>query len=264
MTENQEKPAAEAQVPAAAGQGEIEGVIVTGEHDGVVEAAMVATDGTVAMASDVVVDTVTGAGRAVTVATDGESTVISGVVADEQGVLAEGAIGVSGDDAIIVARFADMDAAKEAYEGLCEAEAEGRLDIEGVLVANADAEGKVHIVKMTDHKTRNGFVAGAVAGAVVGILFPPTILVGALWAGVAGGAIGKLRNIGAKSQVAKDLAAVLTPGSSGIIALAKLAAVPEVEKALPKAEEVKSAPVSEETAAAVKDAAKEAGATPEA
>ena len=118
-----------------------------------------------------------------TPATTDEGIVVAGVIADEQGVIAEGAIGVQGDNAIVVAAFADEDAAKAAYYGLIDREIAGVLDIEGVLVARADETGKIHIVKMTDHKTRNGFLAGAVAGAVVGIIFPPSIIAGALWAG---------------------------------------------------------------------------------
>ena len=196
-----------------------------------------------------------------TAATTDEGIVVAGVIADEQGVIAEGAIGVQGDNAIVVARFADEDAAKAAYFGLIDREIAGVLDIEGVLVARAEETGKIHIVKMTDHKTRNGFLAGAVAGAVVGTIFPPSIIAGAVWAGLGGAALGKLGNVATRSAVAKDLASVLTPGSSGIVALVKLTQVREVEKELPTATAVKSAPVSDEAAAAVMDAAKAAGTT---
>ena len=215
-------------------------------------------------AAAVELDADTGLVRAATLDADKSGVLMTGVVADEAGVLAEGAVGVTAEGyAIIVARFASEEAAKEAYQGLLAAEEAKRIDIEGVLVAQADADGKIHIVKMTDHKTRNGFLAGAVAGAVVGIIFPPTILAGALWAGVGGAAIGKLRNLGTRNKVANDLAAVLVPGSSGIIALGKLTQVAAVKEALPAAEEVKAAAVTDETAATVKAAAKEAGATPE-
>jgi uncharacterized membrane protein len=216
-------------------------------------------------AAMVSVDEETGVVSAATLDADEHAVLMTGIVADEDGVLAEGAIGVNDQGyAIVVARFANEDAAKGAYSGLLEAEKSGALDIEGVLVAQADAEGKINIIKMTDHKTRNGFLAGAVAGAVVGVLFPPAILASAVWAGVGGAAIGKLRNLGARNKVAKDLAAVLTPGSSGIIALARLAEVEQVQKALPEAEEVKAAAITDETAATVKEAAKESGAAPEA
>jgi len=241
MTEEQKQTAPETaeQAPATeAAAPEITGVIIGAEQDGVAEV--------------------------VAIVTDGETTVAEAVIADEYGVLAEGAIGVSGNNAIIVAAFADENAAKQAYEKLVAAEKAGTLDIEGVLVASADDKGKINVVKMTDHKTRNGFLGGAVAGAVVGIIFPPAIIASALWVGVGGAAIGKIRHTAAKSAAAKELAAVLGPNTSGIIALATLAAVPEVEKALPEATAVKSAPVSDETAELVKEAAKEAGAAPEA
>jgi uncharacterized membrane protein len=218
----------------------------------------------VAIAAAIVeVDPQAGLASATTLSADAHSALITGVVADEAGVLAEGAIGVTDQGyAVVVARFANEDAAKFAYEGILEAEKAGSLDIEGVLVANADETGKIHLVKMTDHKTRNGFVAGAVAGAVVGVLFPPTILAGALWAGAGGAAIGKLRNLGARNKVAKDLASVLVPGSSGIIALARLNQVEQVQKALPEAEEVKAAAVTDKAADTIKEAAKEAGTAP--
>jgi uncharacterized membrane protein len=201
--------------------------------------------------------------RVVAAAADSDGNAIfEGVVADEQGILAEGAIGVSGDNAIVVARFANMDAAQAAYATLVDAEKSGALDIDGVLVANADAEGKINVVKMTDHHTRKGFLAGAVAGVVLGIIFPPSIIASALAVGAGGAAIGKLGNLNAKNDAARDLASVLTPGSSGIIALVRLAQVEEVKKELPEAAEVKAAPVSDEAAAAVKDAAAAAGSVP--
>jgi uncharacterized membrane protein len=217
--------------------GKVEGFVVASEQDGIATIVGGAAD-------------------------DQGNAVIEGVVADEQGVLAEGAIGVSGDDAILVARFADIDAAKQAYELVVAAEEAGNLDIEGVLVANADAEGKINIVKMTDHHTRKGFAIGAVAGVVVGIIFPPSIIASALVVGAGGAAVGKLGNLNARNATARDLASVLTPGSSGIIAVVKLAQVEAVKEKLPDAEEVKAAPVSDEAAAAVKDAAKASGSVP--
>ena len=92
------------------------------------------------------------------------------------GIQALAGIAVQGDQALIVAQFADMDSAKAAYYALVDAEAKRAIDIQGVLVANADYQGKIHIQKMTDHTTRNGLKWGAIAGAVIGLIFPPTII----------------------------------------------------------------------------------------
>ncbi len=180
-------------------------------------------------------------------------------VSDDRGVEAVAGIAVQGNQALIVAQFADMDSAKAAYYALVDAEVKRAVDIDGVLVANADYQGKIHIQKMTDHKTRNGFLWGAVGGAVIGLIFPPTILAGAVAVGVAGAAVGKAGNVLMKSEVADELAGVITPGTSGIVALVSITAVDAVKATIPDAKVVKSAPVSDEAATAIKQAAKAGG-----
>ena len=183
-----------------------------------------------------------------------------GVIADDQGVLAEGGIAIQGNQALLLARFADMDAAGAAYEVLREAESKRAIDIQGVLVVDADYEGKIKIRKLTDHHTRTGLAWGAVGGAALAIIFPATLLAGAVAGGVVGAAIGKAGNIKTKSDLAKELADVITPGTSGIVAVVDITAVDAVSQAIPDAAEVKSVPIDAETAAAVTDAAKSASA----
>ena len=188
--------------------------------------------------------------------------VVAAVVGDDSGLQAAGVIAVEGDYAVLVAQFADMDSATVAYEALRDAEYRRAIDIEGVLVVNADFQGKIHIQKMTDHRSRNGFIWGAVAGAALAIIFPPTLLAGAVAGGAAGLALGKAGNLLKKGQVAAELASVITPGTSGIVALVAITAVDAVTKAIPQAKAVKSVPVDNETADAVKEAAKAAGDQP--
>jgi uncharacterized membrane protein len=181
------------------------------------------------------------------------------VAADGAGVEAVAAIAVQGNRALIVAQFADMDAAKQAYYTLIDAEAKRAIDIDGVMVVNADYQGKINVQKMTDHKTRNGFLWGAAGGVVLGIIFPPSILASAVAVGVAGAAVGKVGHTMAKGKVADELAGVITPGTSGIIAIVEITAVDAVKAEIPEAKVVKSAPVDDETAAAVQAAAKASG-----
>lgn len=183
------------------------------------------------------------------------------VVADEFGVQTTRALAVQGNYAVLVAQFADMDAAKLAYDELRDAEAKRAIDIHGALVVNADYMGKVHIQTMTDHTTRNGFLWGAVAGVVVGLIFPPSILVDTAAVAIAGAALGKAGNELKKSAAAHDLTSVITPGTSGIVVLAAITAVDAVKQTIPQATAVKTAPVSDETAEAVKTAATSAGGT---
>jgi uncharacterized membrane protein len=179
----------------------------------------------------------------------------SGAIVDDHGVLAEGGIAVQGNQALLVARFADMDSAGAAYEALRDAESRRAIDIQGVLVVDSDYQGNLKIRKLTDHHTRNGMVWGAVAGAALAIIFPPSLLAGAALGGVVGAAAGKAGNIKTKSDLAKDLADVITPGTSGIVAVVDVTAIDAVKQTIPDATEVKAVPVDAETATAVTDAA---------
>ena len=181
--------------------------------------------------------------------------VAAGRIADEQGVLAEAAIAAQGDHALLVARFADPTLAMAAYDLLLDAEIAEELEIDGVLVVNADEKGKLHVQKMTDHSTRKGLKWGIVGGVVAGIFLPATIIGGAIALGVAGATAGKARNLYHRVEVEEELAGVITPGTSGIMALVSGWAAEAVAKKLTEAQEVKTVPVDEETAEAVKAAA---------
>ena len=177
-------------------------------------------------------------------------------VRDQYGVLAEGAVAVQGDSALVVARFADTGAARSVYDGLRSAETDGTLDIDGVLVVKADDDGRIRVEKMTDHSTRNGLAWGIVGGVVAAVFLPATIVAGAVALGAAGAAAGKARNLKRRVDVEKELAGVITPGTSGILALVTAKDAPKVEAAAKvQAEEVKTVPVDEETADAIKEAA---------
>jgi uncharacterized membrane protein len=176
-------------------------------------------------------------------------------VTDDKGVLAEAAIAVEGNHALIVARFADANAAVAIYGRLLSAEIDGSLEIDGVLVAKADNDGRIHIQKMTEHSTRKGLKWGIVGGVVAGIFLPATIVGGAVALGFAGAAAGKARNLYHRVEVEKELTDVITPGTSGILCLVSATAAPDVRLKMPEAQEVKTVPVDEETADAIKAAA---------
>ena len=181
--------------------------------------------------------------------------VVATQVSDDKGVIAEAAIAAEGDHALIVARFADTTSAIAIYHELLGAELDGSLEIDGVLVAKADADGRIHIQKMTEHSTRKGLKWGIVGGVVAGIFLPATIIGGAVALGVAGAAAGKARNLYHRVEVEKALTDVITPGTSGILCLVSAPAAETIAKKMPEAQEIKTVPVDQETAGAIKAAA---------
>ena len=153
--------------------------------------------------------------------------------------------------AVIVGVFSDPTEAQAAYELLSDIERTTSLRIDGVVVASADAEGKVHLGKVTDHSTKTGLKWGVVGGVALGILFPPSILAGAVGAGALGASIGKVRNVAHRSGLAEQLEGVLVPNSSGVIALVEDTAVVEIEKALAKADQIVTKAVDQQVAAEI-------------
>jgi len=181
--------------------------------------------------------------------------IVAASVGDEQGDVFQGAVAAQGSHAVLIARFADPDAAAKVYDELRNGEAGGSYHIDGVLVVHADESGKVSVQKLTDHHTRKGVGWGVVGGVIAGILFPPSILASAVVLGGAGGVLGKIGNIREKQRVETAVADVITAGTSGILALVSLEDVDAVKATMPAAQEVKTIPVDDKTAAAIEQVA---------
>jgi len=195
---------------------------------------------------------------AVAVEADDTGATVVGAIGDETGTQAAGAVVTDYEYAVALAAFNDEDAAKAAYAALGEAESQGRLAIEGVLVVKTDDQGKIKVQEMTDHSTKTGVKWGAVGGLVIGIFFPPALLASTIGWGVVGGVLGKVRNVAHKSEMADALAGTLGPNQSGILALVKAADVDGVKAAMPDATKVRTAGVDDSTAKQISEAAKQA------
>jgi uncharacterized membrane protein len=152
---------------------------------------------------------------------------------------------------LIVGVFSNTSDAELAYNQLSEIERTSRLRIDGVIVASCDAEGKVHLGAVTEHSTKTGLKWGVVGGVLLGLVFPPTVLAGAVGAGAVGAAIGKVRNVANRSGLADQLEGVMQPNTSGVIALVEDTAVVEIQRALAKADEIVTKAVDKQVAAEI-------------
>ncbi|MFL6153644.1 MAG: hypothetical protein ACJ72B_14795, partial [Ornithinibacter sp.] len=96
---------------------------------------------------------------------------------------------------LFIADFNDTSAAHEAYAALKSLEDGRHFAIDGVIVVNRDADGKLEIEKATDHSTKQGLKWGLVGGAALGLIFPPSILGSAVALGAGGAALGKAHQL---------------------------------------------------------------------
>ena len=156
-----------------------------------------------------------------------------------------------GAHTLIVAQFPTRADVEAAYNTLQEIERTSSLKIDGVVIAECDANGKVSLGKVTEHSTKTGLKWGVVGGVVLGVIFPPSILASAAATGAFGAAIGKAHNVIARKGLAEELAGVMKPNTAGIVALVEDTAVVEIRKALAKADRIVEKAIDEQTAAEI-------------
>jgi uncharacterized membrane protein len=153
-----------------------------------------------------------------------------------------------GAHTLIVAQFPTRAEVDAAYAQLQEIERNSPYKIDGVVIAECDAQGKVSLGKVTEHSTKTGLKWGAIGGAVLGVIFPPTILASAVGFGAFGAAIGKVHNVMERKGLAERLAEVMRPNTAGIVALVENTAVVEIRKALDKADRIVEQAIDEQLA----------------
>jgi len=121
-----------------------------------------------------------------------------------------------------IATYADQTAAEKDWAMVESAASAGTLDLADAALVMRDADGHMSTVH---RQTHHGWGKGAVAGAVVGLLFPPTLIAGAVAGAASGGVLARLNRSLDRGDI-KDLGEVM---DSGEIALVVLTAAESVE-----------------------------------
>ncbi|HET6494753.1 MAG TPA: DUF1269 domain-containing protein [Thermoleophilia bacterium] len=130
---------------------------------------------------------------------------------------------------LFLATYGDEADARLDYEAIKELHSAGAIGTYDAAVITKDADGKVKVHKH-EKATQHGAWTGIAVGAVVGILFPPAILVDAAIGGLAGGAIGHFWR-GMSRKDVKELGELLDEGDAALLVIGKAT----LEKALEKA-----------------------------
>ena len=152
---------------------------------------------------------------------------------------------------VFVATYDTEGGAADAAKAFKAAQRDGAIDLIDAAVVVHTAEGKVTIDETADPSGKKWAKRGAIAGGVVGLIFPPSIILSAAVGGGAGGFWGKIRDKGFKDDDLKEIGNSLPPGSSAIIAVAEDRMVEQLERSLAGYEKIAKHAVSAEAAAAI-------------
>jgi uncharacterized membrane protein len=152
---------------------------------------------------------------------------------------------------VFVATYDSEDGAAEAAKAFKGAQRDGAIDLIDAAVIVHSADGKVKFDETADPSGKKWAKRGAIAGGVVGLIFPPSIILSAAVGGGAGGVWGKVRDKGFKDADLKEIGNSLPPGSSAIIAVAEDRMVEQLERSLVGYKKIAKHLVSAEAAAAI-------------
>jgi uncharacterized membrane protein len=124
--------------------------------------------------------------------------------------------------------------ARADYDIVKDLHAAGAVGTYDASVVTKDPDGKVHVNK-DETSTRHGAWGGAAVGAVVGILFPPSIVVGAAVGAAVGGAGGHLWKGMSRADV-KEFGDIIDAGQAALVIVGESTIEDAIEKAGLKAE----------------------------
>ena len=134
---------------------------------------------------------------------------------------------------VFAALYSDRADAFADYDLLLEAHAAKLVGTYDVAIVSKDTEGKVHVSKH-EKPTQHGAWGGIAVGALVGVLFPPSVLGAAAVGGLAGGVGGHLRK-GMSRGDAKELGGLLDEGEAALIVIGESRVEEWLDKELARA-----------------------------
>jgi uncharacterized membrane protein len=128
-----------------------------------------------------------------------------------------------------VAVYDNLPSAEKDWGTLEEAASLHSIDLaDAALVQRDDSSGDVVSLRRQEH---HGWGKGAVAGAVVGLIFPPSIVAGAVVGGLGGGLVGRISRCFNRGDI-KELGEAMDRGEIAIVVVSKYESVGDVENLL--------------------------------
>src|SRR3954452_15083806 len=152
---------------------------------------------------------------------------------------------------VFVATYDTEDGAAAASKSFQAAQRDGAIDLIDAAVIVHTADGSVKIEETADPSGKKWAKRGAIAGGVVRLIFPPSLIVSAAVGGGAGGIWGKIRDKGFKDEDLKAAGEDMEPGTSAIIAIDEDRMIERLEQGIEGYDRIAKHAVSAEAAVAI-------------
>jgi len=133
---------------------------------------------------------------------------------------------------LLAAKYPDADHAKTILDMLEAMHHATNIDLDDAVMLTKEEDGKIKTHETTDVTTRKGAKRGLIAGAVLGVIYPPSLLVTALAGGGIGALWGKAKDSGVKHDDLKEMADSLAPGQAALVVLVSQSSAEATQRAL--------------------------------
>ena len=119
-----------------------------------------------------------------------------------------------------IATYDDAADARQDYQEVKQAHARGFIGKYDAAVVWRDENGKVEVDSVSDEASQKWLLAGLGIGALIGLIFPPSILATSAIGALGGAVIGKFRD-GIRPSELKAIGDALTGDNAALIVLAE-------------------------------------------
>ncbi|MGH8834697.1 MAG: DUF1269 domain-containing protein [Actinomycetes bacterium] len=152
---------------------------------------------------------------------------------------------------VFIAAFETEGEAGDALRDLRAMDREGSIQLIDAAVVVRGADGKVRFEETADPSGKKWAKRGAIAGGLVGLIFPPSIIASAAIGAAGGGIWGKVRDKGFQDSDLRSLGDSLEPGTSAIIAVAEDHMIERLQRGIEGYQKIARHAVSAEAAALI-------------
>ena len=152
---------------------------------------------------------------------------------------------------VFIAAFETEGEAGDALRDLRAMDREGSIELIDAAVVVRGADGKVRFEETADPSGKKWAKRGAIAGGLVGLIFPPSIIASAAIGAAGGGVWGKIRDKGFQDSDLRSLGDSLAPGTSAIIAIAEDHMIERLQRGIEGYQKIARHAVSAEAAALI-------------
>lgn len=135
---------------------------------------------------------------------------------------------------VYIGTYPDKAQARDDYQVVKDMHSSGAVGSYDAALVTKDDRGNVHVNK-DEMATRHGAWGGAAAGAVIGILFPPSVIGTALVGAAVGGISGHLWRGMSRSDV-KEFGDIIDAGQAALVVVGESKLQQALDKASLKAE----------------------------